>query len=411
MEVIRFIQSICLIYFLTLHLAFALNKQANTPPPVDWQFFSLADVWHGFQGGLNNKTSYLGTSDLRMELDLEQLWHWHGYSALIEGQNLNGLRPNLFYVQSLQGFDNYEYDRLSTMTYLYQLWLQKQIGERWSVLYGFYDLNAEFNITDSSTLFILPSFQTSTELAQTGPNGPSVYPLIGLAGRVKYVPIKKLYFQGAIFDAAAANPFNRAYPHAPYTSGYGLLGIYEMGYVFLDKKDGSPQGKLALAFWGYDHKIPVQGIPGITDPFSASKTYGYYLLADYPFYVDTTVKKSIRGFVRYGIAKGEFNNFNKALSAGITFSGFIPSRKDDVFGIGLAPAWTSAQSRIENKGIGNGEFQYEVTYSFVVADWLMVQPDFIYISYPGGADREFWPNDLIIGGRVTIHIDKIQDKL
>lgn len=234
---LRFILLFALIILYQITPAFALNEQAENPPPLDWQFTHDSDGWYGFQGGLKNQASYLSKSDLRIEMDLEKLMRLKNYSALLEIQNINGMRPNL-YVDSLQGFDSIEYDRVSTMTYLYQLWLQRQIGEHWSILGGFYDLNSEFYLTDSSTLLVLPAFGIGTDLGETGPNGPSIFPVIGTGLRLKFAPTEKIYFQGVILDAAAANPLNRAYPYPPFSSGDGILGVYEMGYLFLGK-DGS----------------------------------------------------------------------------------------------------------------------------------------------------------------------------
>jgi len=410
MKVTRFIKLLaCLIFFLTINTSHALNEQAIDPPPVDWQFFHLSDGWYGLQGWLKNRASYLNMSDLRFELALDKLMDLPGYSALIEVQNLTGLRPNL-YVDSIQGFDNYEFDRFPTMTYLYQLWLQKQIGDHWSVLAGFYDLNAEFNITDSSTLLILPAFQSNSEFAQTGPNGPSIYPIIGSGARVKFVPQPHWYFQAVVLDAAAANPLNRAYAYPPFGSGQGVLGVYEMGYMFLDKQDNSNQGKIALGLWGYSKKVFAQGFHTLTSARPPENNYGYYIMVDYPWYVDNNAGKSIRGFVRYGGATSITNNFNKALSAGFTITGFIPSRSKDVFSFGLAPAWTFPESRLFNTGISIGEFQYEVTYAFMINDWLILQPDLIYISFPK-ADRNDFRNAFLPGGRIIVKLEKIQDKL
>jgi porin len=53
-----------------------------------------------------------------------------------------------------------------------------------SVRVGLYDLNSEFDTTESRGLFINSAYGIGQELAQTGRNGPSIYPVTALAARV-----------------------------------------------------------------------------------------------------------------------------------------------------------------------------------------------------------------------------------
>src|SRR5579862_4516178 len=107
---------IFILFYITLFMpihAFSDITQDKSSP-ANWLLTYNGDVWHGFQGGLQDRNSYLGKIDFVVNMDLQKLLNWSGTTALFEIQNLHGQRPNL-YVHSIQGFDSIEYDRLSTM--------------------------------------------------------------------------------------------------------------------------------------------------------------------------------------------------------------------------------------------------------------------------------------------------------
>jgi len=370
----------------------------------NWKAYYNGDVFYGATGGLEDKTSYLGKIDLTLNADFEKLMNLKDTTGLVEIQNLHGQRPDL-YVHSIQGFDNIEYDKLSTMTYLYQLWLQHTIGQHWSILAGFFDLNSEFYVTDSSLYLLLQAFGTGTDLGQTGPNhGPSIYPLIGAAVRVKYSLSPSNYAEAALFDASSANPLNAAYSHMPFSTGQGSFLIFEVTHVFLDSQNKNSLGKIALGTWGYTHPTNEFMSPGSIETPDKIYNKGLYTLIDYPLYMSThDSSKIIHGFLRYGITTTAVNVFNRALGAGMTFNGFIPGRPDDIVSYGLSPAWTSAKSRMANPGLPVAEWQNELTYVASMNKWLALQPDVQYLTFPE-ADRAQFKNAFLVGMRVIVTV-------
>lgn len=386
-----------LLFFVTT--TFADSKKEE--PGFNWQAYYIGDVFYGASGGLENNTKYLGKIDLRLNFDLEKLMNLKDTTGLFEVENIHGQRPNL-YVQSIQGFDSIEYDRLSTMTYLYQLWLQHNFGEHWSILAGFFDLNSEFYVTDSSLYLIAPTYGIGTDIAQTGLNGPSIFPVIGTALRVKYSHSQSNFIEAAIFDASAANPLNAAYSHLPFSTGQGSLIIVELDHLFFDKQNKNKLGKIALGAWGYTHPVDELIEPDSTLTQAQACNRGLYTLIDYPLYISAyDSDRIIHGFLRYGIASTAINLFNRALGAGVTINGFIPGRPDDIISYGLSPAWTSAKSRMAKPGLPIAEWQNEVTYVASIRKWLSLQPDLQYISFPH-ADRTQYQNAWLIGLRVTL---------
>jgi porin len=89
----------------------------------------------------------------------------------------------------------------------------------------------------------------------------------------------------------------------------------------------------------------------------------------------------IEGFMRLGVANGRFNIFDTFASAGMKFTGWIPGRDADQFGIAVAGAFTSDPYRALT-GAGTSELAFEASYRTQIAPWLVVQPNIHYIRRP-----------------------------
>lgn len=73
--------------------------------------------------------------------------------------------------------------------------------------------------------------------------------------------------------------------------------------------------------------------------------------------------------------------FDRFASGGLKFSGWIPGRDQDEFGIAVAAAFTSDSWRAAT-GASVSEAAVEATYRAQVLPWLAVQPNIHYIHRP-----------------------------
>lgn len=371
-----------------------------------WQGTHTSDFWYGVRGGLEKRMGYLNLTDLRFNLNFDNVFPTKDVTGLIEVQALTSNWPN-FRVNSFQGFDNIEEDRVRSMAYLYQLWLLKKFGSHWSLGGGFYDLNSEFYVTPSTLNLILPTWGVGSDLGNTGPNFPSVYPLIGMGFRLKYTPDNKLYMQTALFDASSANFTNRIYAYAPFSQAQGVFGIVEVGRLLLDKKNKEAQGKLALGVWKYSTEDDGFSRPDNPVINRGIHDKGMYGMIDYPIYINTSNKDNIvHGFVRYGVTEPAADIFQKALGMGVTINGFSKKRPQDIISLGIAPAWTSHYARKALNELPLYEFQAEITYVATLKKWFVLQPDLVWISFPKG-DPELHPEAFLIGLRLTLNLDQL----
>ena len=176
---------------------------------VEFDVVNRFDVVSNRSGGIQRGTGTVNNLDARLMFDGEKLLGVHGSSMLLNVVSGLGGKPNSEYVGTFQGVDSNEVT--TNTTKLYQAWIQQTLwNEQLSLLFGLYDLNAEFYATDSAGLFLHPGSGVGVELGQTGVNGPSISPTSSMAFRVKLQPSANWYAQAIVFDGVPGDPNNPA---------------------------------------------------------------------------------------------------------------------------------------------------------------------------------------------------------
>src|SRR3989338_813227 len=167
-----------------------------------------SDMLANTSGGVSRGAVWLMNSEAAVSLDLDKLAGWDATSAFIQYHVQHGNKSINNYVGSFAGVDNIE---TGTSTgQFFQAWLQKNFADdSLSLLVGLYAIDSEFYVTDTSGLFVQPSYGMSAEMAQTGQNGPPVFPMGAPGVRVKYTS-SGFYLQGALTDGVPGNLNN---PH------------------------------------------------------------------------------------------------------------------------------------------------------------------------------------------------------
>jgi porin len=157
--------------------AIALLAGGNTvAEPHDdaaaWSLFTAytAELWQARDDDGGTHSAYLDNLDIVFDADAEILWglddtRIHLYGLYNNGNSLSGSA-----VRDLQVVSNIE---AGTQAFrLYEAWVETDIGDDASLLFGLYDLNSEFDALDSAGLFINSAHGIGTDIAQSGENGP-----------------------------------------------------------------------------------------------------------------------------------------------------------------------------------------------------------------------------------------------
>ncbi|MBA4354801.1 MAG: porin, partial [Novosphingobium sp.] len=153
--------------------------------PVDLAGAITVDVASVIAGGGDGRLRVLSNIDLTADADLAALAGWQGAQVHFHVLDNRGARPNDS-AATLQGVDNIEVSDAGLR--LFEAWIEQDLGQGASLRAGLYDLNSEFYANDAAGVLLAPPFGIGSELAATGPNGPSIFPYSALAARL-YLPL------------------------------------------------------------------------------------------------------------------------------------------------------------------------------------------------------------------------------
>jgi porin len=336
-----------------------------------------ADFWRNVTGGLHIGNAFLDDLDLQVSGDGEKLYGLPGSSFFIYGLNNDGGKVNAHLVGSNGGIDNIEvtHDRPK----LYEAWIQQNFfDDRLSLLGGLYDENTEFYVTSASQLFLNPAYGVGTELGDTGPAGPSIFPQTSAGARILVKPAGDTYVETAALGGHPADPGDPNGLRAGFGPNAGLLLLGEAGY----KNDDN--GHYAVGAWHYTTGFDDYNSDSDTSRKGDSGTYG---LAERKLLQDPANKdRTLSGFVRLGFADKSVSPYVYSWSAGVSVNNVVSSRKDSQAGFAVSQARISGDYRQQliNSGTtaGTTETQFELTYADKPMAWLTVQPDLQYTIHP-----------------------------
>lgn len=385
---------------------------------IDVEFTHKSDVMANASGGLKRGTVWMGHTEARIWMDLEKLWGWDTTTAYFHYHSQLGSKFNSSHVGSYVGVDNIEAS--ANTAQFAHAWLQKSLSaDSLSVLAGIYSIDSEFYVTDTSSVFIQPPYGMANDMAQSGQNGPPIFPIGALAVRAKYTtPSKNIYLQGALTDGVPGDPNNPHGTHVQLNKGDGSLLVIELGYTpqqgeppFELAKPGEmiePEQKVheehesfnktAMGFWNYSAKF------NDLDPLNPAlhSSQGVYFLAERTLAVEKNhPAQGLAGFVRFGTASEDIHQADWTGSLGLRYHGLIANRDEDIAGIAVTVSHASEKYQLLYNA-ESAQTAMEATYRAQVTPWFAVQPTLQYIANPN-MDRNLG-NLWVIGARFEVAI-------
>lgn len=329
--------------------------------------------------GVDTHISYLANTDLIVELDTEKTGFWKG--GIFHGHffNHHGANPSEDYIGDLQIVDNIESEE---GTKLYELWYEHTFdwkGTDLSVLIGQHDLNSEFNITEYGLLFLQSSFGFNNEISNNIP--VSHFPVAALGFRIKWQPTDSIYLMAEISDGDPGK--NNGGFDWKLNSKEGFLSFYEIGYHFGDQDDSRTlPGTYKFGWWYHtDEFDDVRDMDENDVPLQHDGNYGIYFIAD-QMLLPGDGKRGLGAFLQVGGVPDDRNQVDFYIGGGIHYRGIIPSREEDVLGLGVAHASISEDLRYVEE-MDSHETAVELTYRAKIFPWLAVQPGLQVVFNPG----------------------------
>jgi porin len=329
-----------------------------------------ADVTGVVSGGIAKRGRLLDNLEIGADLDLDKAMGWKGATAHALVLNNSGGMPNED-AGTAQGIDNIEVSRQRLR--LFEAWIQQSFaGDKASALVGLYDLNSEFYANDSAGLLIAPAFGIGSELAATGPNGPSIFPSTSLAVRLKWTPREDVYVQAAALNANAGVLGDPGGVDTSFDSG--ALVIAEAGWT--------GAGKIALGAWRYTDKQD-----DIRDPAQRNAQGVYLLLERRLSAAGEDAPRQTTAFARLGLSDGDTTDFKGGWQAGLLVQHVFDSRPQSAFSVGVNQGYFSGKARANALDAGGALKRAESAIELTYADSfgpLTLQPDLQYIKDPAG---------------------------
>ncbi|MBK7116883.1 MAG: carbohydrate porin [Proteobacteria bacterium] len=348
-------------------------------PGLDVTLNYTADLRRNASGGLERGNAASGLLHTGVAWTSDRLWP--GAMVVTSASLIHTTGGDISgrYVGDLQGLNNIEADGAVR---LYDFWTEIRFGQGLATRVGFLDLNAEFDEPVTSSFFVGPPFGIGTDLAQTGENGPAVFPITSLGIRLEGRFGERTKWRMAAFDGVPGSSNPRDFATVDISRRQGALLIGELEHA--------PRGfnKVALGAWSYTSRFERFDAAASGDVALRKGNRGAYAVADRPMGAIGGVR--FDGMVRAGYATGKFNATDRYLGAAVVASRLWERRPDDAIGLAVAHARTSSAFQRQLAADGGvprtSETQVELTWRAPLSDWAAVVPGAQWVNRPG-ADR------------------------
>lgn len=312
-------------------------------------------------GGEDNtdKNLYLSNIDLQAEFSSESMNLWKGGTGFIYVLSNSGDDPSSL-IGDAQVTSNIE---ANNSTRLYEIWYNQVFNDdKMELLFGVHDLNSEFYGNNAAGLFNNSSFGIGPNLSGNAPVG--IFNVAALGARLRYTPSEHFNVAGAVYDGDPGDPDVN-------TNGFGVSWTGDEGLMTIAEAQFSPgeeAGDNVYRIGGWYHSAEFEDMNDSN--LMRRGNYGVY------FSVDRKLSSKHCVFVHGGIAPGDRSAVPSYVGFGLNTTNLISSRKDDVFGLGVAIA------NLEQMGT---EVVIEGTWQAQINDHIGLKPDLQYVISPGGS--------------------------
>jgi len=254
---------------------------------------------------------------------------------------------------------------------------------------GLIDLNSEFDVTQTAALFLNSSHGIGPDFAQSGENGPSIFPSTGLGLSGYWMPGDHWQLKAGVFEGTPGDPAHPGRESISLTGREGVLLVAEVR--------NRPSSNWVLAFGGWAYTAAFDTLAGGSSHGNA----GLYAMTEAKLTsVDGHDDQGLNGWVRVGFANSAINPVEAYVGGGVVYTGVFSDTDQAGFAVAAARIGDAAKL---NLGLGDSETTLEATYSYVLFDWLTVQPDVQYVLSPG-ADPAI-DDALVVGSRISLTLN------
>ncbi|OVE75917.1 hypothetical protein BVX97_02980 [bacterium E08(2017)] len=342
------------------------------------------------KGGIERGELLLGNVDLTAEIDTEGIGLWKGGTLFLYGLgNFNSGKLPTEIIGDIQATSNIEAPDTAK---LYEAWYNHEfLDGALAILLGLYDYNSEFSVMEYAGVFPNSSFGIGPQISQVG---PSIFPTTSLALRLNAKPSPSSYMLVTLYDGVPGDPAHERSNPVILKESDGLFYGVEAGLT-PDEDADSPYYKLAIGGWY--HTCDIEDCYGN----ETDKNGGIYILGELSVFREDDKNQGLGIFAQYGNAMEDRSEIAYSVIGGLNYTGLIPGRDEDIFGLGVAHAVLSDDFRATEDGAGldQAETAIEAVYAAYLTDRVTVLLDAQYVINPSSEpDIE---DALQLGGRLS----------
>jgi len=353
-----------------------------------------AEVFGNPRGGEKNGAVFNGLLKLTLDVNLEKAVGWPDATFRMSGLYPHGTSGSTRYVGDASLYSNIDaHDSYR----LVDFWIEQKLLEgKVGVKVGQMKMDDEFGVMDSAAFLINSTF--GVPAAPISPMPLPIYPVGALGIRLRVEPLQGLYVMGGIYDG---NPSSGDFenPATNHVTGNasrhgtdwalrdseGTLYIGEVGY---QRTCCAYPGAIRLGMMRHTADFLDVGYTGGTRNTNMhSHTSSSYFVIDQTLWQKAKdSKEGLSVFLRGAMAPEATSYMSNSTQVGLVYTGVL--QKEDKVGLAYARNKFSPYQIDEASGLSKGrETITELSYQIPVTSYLKVQPDFQYISQPGGTSK------------------------
>lgn len=350
------------------------ETEEKSKPAITLEAVYTADLWQNTRGGLRRDNVYLDNLDLVATVDAEQALGLAGTNITVSGlyNNRNTLSDTI--IGDAQVICNIDTDGSLR---LYEAWVEHDFGSG-AIKGGLIDLNSEFDVNETGALFVSSSHGIGPDFSQIGDNGPSIFPIPGLAALAKVNVSSKFKLRAGIFEGIPGDV------DRPRRTAVRL--DRNEGHLLVGEAEWQPwqDARIVLGFRRLSSRDA-----NLSDPSSGPRRaqIGGHALIEGP--IAQVGEGTLRGFARIGLADPDAHDIAQFFGAGMAFSGPLLGGEQhrEQLGLAIGVIRNSTRFSLEQAVVGSPvdrrEAAIELTYRIQATPWLALQPDVQYIVNPG----------------------------
>jgi porin len=352
---------------------------------LSFEVLYLQDMFWNTRGGINTRHSgeYPRVFGLYLGLDTAKAGLWENGTFFLGLEHISGRNPSERQVGDWQWLSWLSSDRRRNQ--VSEFWYKHTFfDEKLWVKLGKMEANYDFNAIEYSQEFL----NSSAMLNPTIPI-PS-YPYQDWGGVIGVQPADWFSCNFGVYQGK--NDGTRSVGNT-LDDLRGPMLIMEPSFKY--SLDGLPGMVNVGAWWNGRRFDAYHNNPSSHEYYG--KSYGFYgfwqqlLWKENPDAEDCD--QGIGLFAEYGWAPKNRAEVEDFVGGGLRWQGAIPTRDDDIMGLGVFNIYFSDQAGFRQ----HSETAIELFYKLQVTGWMAIQPDVQYITNPGG---DISKNAVAVGGRL-----------